>query len=159
MSYDPQAQPEKKTPVVVKVLIVLAILVGLAFLTCVGAGVWMASSEEGQKLINAAANAQTAPGTEDLRALGCTTAMVMRYGDLSGMLGSVLDDEELSSIPADTRFVICQPTTATLTCSEVAATYVAATAPDGPFSAQVQGTGQQCQAFFDAAGNEVEALE
>lgn len=156
MSYDPQAQPEpRKTPVIVKVLIGLAILVGLAFLTCVGAGVWMASSEEGQKLINAAANAQTAPGTEELRALGCTTAMVMRYGDLTGVIGAVVDDEALSAIPPETEFVICQPTTTPLTCTEVAQTYVAAAAPANSFFAQVQGGGQQCQAFFDADGNEL----
>ena len=143
-------------PVVVKILIGVAILVGLLFVACVGAGVWMANSEEGQQFLEAAASAQSAPGTEELRELGCTSAMVMSFGDVSGILGEIIGEDELGGVSPDTPFVICQATSAPPACEEVADTYIAAVSPEGPFSVQVQGGGGDCQVFFDSAGNAIE---
>ena len=157
MSFDtpgPIDEP-KKMPLVVKILIGVAVLVGILFVACVGAGVWFANSEGAKEFMEATIAAQSAPGTEELRDLGCTTAMVMTFGDVSGIVGGLIEEADLGVAP-ETPLVICQAATGAPTCDEVASTYLAAVSPGGPFSVQVEGSGAECQMFFDAAGNPID---
>jgi len=93
----------------------------------------------------------TAPGIEDLRAIGCDPGTtVMDAHELRGMLDS--------GLPADTSvFVACLATEggAVPTCDDVARTYARAAHPSGSFVAEVRVVKRfriECRRVYGADG-------
>jgi hypothetical protein len=131
----PPKSPQKKGK---GCLIAVAIVGGVLLLGGIGVGVavWrFASSEEGKKIVSAVSSgaqmvqeAQTAPGTAELRALGCKQALVVdleRARQLAAMLGDA--GEPLTA--DDTRVLVTCQTAGSAkepTCDAVATTYVKA---------------------------------
>jgi hypothetical protein len=147
-------------------LIALAIVGGLLILIVgiAAYGVYRVSqSPEGRKVFGAirevqrtAVDAATAPGTAELRRLGCQQAMVM---DLNNMVKLFAGD---AGLPAGTEegpmlLVNCQLglLAKSIPCGEVARTYVAAVgSAKGPFQVHVTAPakGPQCVECFDQTG-------
>ena len=141
---------------------IILIVVGLVFVTCVGGVTAFMMSDAGRAVREAtssAMNAQNAPGTEDLRALGCETAGVM---DMSAFARLVGEDDE--SLPPEMqammeRMVICA--SASLTCEDVAETYRASQAPEKPFVVVVSaasGSSPRCQQVISPDGEVLKDL-
>lgn len=167
MTPEPFDAPKKRSGFRVFLYVLLA-LMGLLFLTC-GAGVYFfTQTDQGKKIMEAVGDTQAAveaamkaPGTDELRALGCDTAMVMQLSDFAKMLEAITPEDTLPQEPADTLMVICQlgllggdPPT----CQAVAETYAAAAAPTIPFLVNVskQGGTSICDAPFTADGTPLE---
>jgi hypothetical protein len=142
--------------IVAAVLLLLAVIVGVVIYRA-------ASSPEGRKVLGmvrdgarVVGEATTAPGTKELRGIGCEAAMVM---DLQAMMrvfgadgGTPAAGEQLD------RFVICSVgmVAKAPTCDQVAETYVGAVGQGkGSFQAMVQRQGRNrpaCATCYDAAG-------
>ena len=166
----PQPRPKKSGN---GCLIALAVVGGLAVLlvVVVGAGIWrFAGTKEGKAMFSAigeatkaAAEAQSAPGAAEVRALGCDQAMVVDVARMSKLF------EQLdASAPRKEEYsvmVMCQVGLlghGAPTCDEVAGAYRTAvgTLP-GPFVAHVkhQGrSGEVCSTLYDAGGKKVRDL-
>lgn len=170
MTPEPFDTPKKRSGFRV-FLYVLFTLMGLLVLTC-GAGVYfLTQTEQGKKIVEAvgettviAEAAMKAPGTDELRALGCDTAMVMQLSDFAEMLEAITPDDALPAGTEDALMVICQlgilggdPPT----CQEVADTYIAAAAPNQAFAVNVsKKTGNSvCDVEFTADGRPLEPAE
>lgn len=130
MSGPPQTTPELPPPIDARpsrrsgCLLALYALFGLGALVIVGlvvAGYFFYRSPEGQRLVSAvresaewAAEASKAPGTDALRAAGCSEAMVSTRERLVEMLSSLMPDggaEEFAQAPGlagDELVVACQ---------------------------------------------------
>ena len=148
-------------------MIAVLVVVGLVVVSGVVFGiiVWrVATSEEGKKLVNAvssgaqlAAEAQNAPGTAELRALGCQQAMVMdaqKIGDIVGQFG---DAGALKSGPH--LVVTCDAGNAAKapTCDQVASTYAHAVGGRAASSFEVTVDARHdktanCAVAYDAEG-------
>jgi hypothetical protein len=150
-------------------LIALAVVGGLVLLVVAVAafGIYRAaSSPEGKKLIGAIggaaklmAEAQNAPGAAEVRALGCSQAMVIDTEKMGEMFG-LLD----ASAPAPGEaavMVVCQVQGGTPpTCDAVAKTYATAgAAPHRGFEVSIthnRGTSENvCQTIYDATGRKL----
>jgi hypothetical protein len=107
-----------------------------------------------------AQEAQTGPGTAELRAAGCQIAMVVRPEQLEG-LGRVLFDGGFPETERQTTVVNCvqHRDAPALTCEEVVRVYVAAVpSATGPLHVTVsRGTEQEpsCQGTFATDGTPV----
>ena len=147
-------------------MIVLSIVMGLFLIAIIATAVMIgifAESDTGKGAFKAisdgtkvAAKGMKAPGTPELRALGCDQAMVIPMKDFAGVLAD-LDAAGANAVP-DELLVTCQVGTfGTMpTCDQVASTYVAAVgSANGDFFVTVtrQGSGHsECEQTYDADG-------
>jgi hypothetical protein len=112
--------------------------------------VWQfATSPDGRKVVSAVTNgaalvqeSQRAPGTKELRAIGCVRAMVFDPTQVQEIASTFVD---AGAEPSGDRLqVVCSANNAAVppTCDRVAATYVAAVGQaTGPFVAVVTASG------------------
>jgi hypothetical protein len=155
--------------------IALAVVGGLALLSAVALGIGVyafAQSKEGKAVFGTigdftelASEAQNAPGTKEVRALGCDQAMAM---DLEKMQRIVADrfDGGASTTSTASVMVICQVgifDRNTPSCDAVARAYLSgAPQPSRGFTVNVQrGTsGRQplCSTLYDPDGTKVKDL-
>lgn len=147
-------------------VIILAIVMGLFTLVVVGSAIVLglfATSDAGKGTFKAisdgtkvAAKGLKAPGTPELRALGCEQAMVVPMKDFAPVLAD-LDAAGADAVPNE-LLVTCQVGAfGTIpTCDKVASTYVNAVGrADGDFYVTVtrQGSGHpECEQTYDANG-------
>lgn len=133
-------------------VIVVIVAVGLFATSDAGKGTFKALSD-GTKV---ATKGLKAPGTPELRALGCDQAMVVEMKDFAVVM-SDLDAGDMSSVPND-LLVTCQGKAFSdpPTCDEVAAAYVSAVGtPASNFYVTVtrQGDGKPtCEQRYDPRG-------
>jgi hypothetical protein len=156
-------------------LIALAIVGGVGFVIVAVAafGIYrFANSKEGKMVIGTigdvaelAAEAQHAPGTKEVVALGCDTAMAM---DMDRMAAIMHDRFDASAAPSSTfsMLVVCQVgvfAKSPPSCDDVARTYVAAAGPPARgFAVNVQRGGGRanavCSTLYDSTGKKVKDL-
>jgi hypothetical protein len=146
--------------------------IGLLVVTVAGIGIYkFASSKEGKMVFGTigdmaqlAAEAQHAPGTKEVAALGCDTAMAMDMDRMQRILQERLD---ASSGPSSkfSMMVVCQVGMfgKAPTCDDVAHTYVAAAGPPARgFAVNVQRGGGRantlCSTLYDPSGVKVRDL-
>jgi hypothetical protein len=152
------------------VLYVVLGLVGFFVITGVIA-VWMfLHSETGQKIISTAGKSITlmqeatkAPGTPELRARGCTTALVIPFDKIAETFREFAPDMDREidrrTLPGDGTMIMCQIATAeatapALSCTDVARTYIDAV-PQVPerFGVTVQrGNKEVCNGSYGRDG-------
>jgi hypothetical protein len=166
----PPRPPQKKSDK--GCLIALAVTGGvIALVVGVGAfGIYRFSqSKEGKMVFGAIgdmtkfiAEAQNAPGTKELRGMGCGTAMAMDVDEMNRIF-----EHFDASIPPSKEFsmmVVCQANRGTPpTCDDVARTYVAAAGPPARgFAVDVtRGGGRSgtvCSTLYDPDGTRVRDL-
>ncbi len=140
--------PKKRTGCFVAAMIAAG--VGLLVVLVVGFFVWKA----GRVVLDMARDGMNAPGTAEVRAAGCDTAMVMSMDKLLAMF----DAAGAPPGKTPTAIVSCVMNAGKTppTCDEVARAYVGAVpSPTGPFTVTVQVTGilkSQCQKLYDQSG-------
>lgn len=163
------APPKKKSSTFT---ILLVILGGgaLLFLIAVGIGVYVVmSSPEGRGIVGLmgeavkiSAKAQKAPGTKELRAMGCQQAMVMDADDFVKM-ASHIDAGRPQGTPPFGEMVTCNAKMwgTAPTCEDVAVRYVGAVgARKRPFMVLVQQAGKKgCSALFDEHAQRLRDLD
>ncbi len=152
----------------------LALVGGGALLLAAGAGlVGLTSTERGQDIVRGIAEttelameASSAPGTDELRAAGCSQALVSTVGAMVGVVSAFVpeDDREDLDLGAhgDEVYVMCQLTPfddVHLDCAEVARTYGAAVSePPERFVVMVddlRSDDGDCLGYYDAEGRHV----
>jgi hypothetical protein len=156
--------------------IALAIVGGVGFVVVALAafGIYrFANSKEGKMVVGTfgdmvelAAEAQHAPGTPEVRAMGCDTAMAMDMDRMTSIMHERLDAS--ATVPSTfSMLVVCQigmfSSKTPPTCDDVARTYVgAAGSPARGFAVNVQrGSGRAnviCSTLYDSAGTKVKDL-
>ena len=97
--------------------------------------------------VGAAVAGQHAPGTDELRAAGCTTAMVL---DVRGTMKRIAPTADVESGPAG---AVSGETT--LTCEYLAEVYGRAVSSEAPFAVTLQGRGSKepnCTGLFSRDG-------
>ncbi len=150
-------------------VIVLSVLGGLIFLGLVGIGIaagMAASSPKGQqalKILQEMKAAQTAPGTTELKTIGCSQAMVFDLETVGKDVLSLLDagapgaEGTAKKLPAKLT-VYCQPgpfVDTPPTCADVARIFVKAAPPAEPFLVTVQRQGDKktlCSSLYAKTG-------
>lgn len=149
--------------------------IGVVLLLITGIGIFLfARSEQGQKLISGISEgislvreASQAPGTDALRAAGCTQAMVMPTAKMIELLSQINPEvrQEVPELGGDGTLVLCQPASADAGpgCEEVARIYAGA-APQAPeqFGVMVQpqrGSEPKCQGTYARDGSFLGPLE
>jgi hypothetical protein len=163
--------PKKSSNGCVIAVVVVGALAVLGGLVIAGITYYVASSDEGKKIVSAVVDgaqmiqeAQSAPGTAELRKLGCSEAMVM---DME-RLANIVDQFDDGGLPTGqvSVMVTCQvgvfggkgPS-----CDEVAATYLtAAPAPSKPFAvtvAQQPGSQFACSHLYAPDGTSLADLK
>jgi hypothetical protein len=169
MSHD-GGPPRKKTSTLT---IVLAILGGglLLFFVAVGVAIYaLVSSPKGRAIVGVmgeavkiSARAQKAPGTAELRAMGCKQAMVMDIDDLGKMMAPLDAAPPPRQEALFGEMVVCSagPFHTPPSCENVAATYVSAVGPrQKSFVVSVQRTGKRdCTILYDSSGQKVRSLD
>ncbi len=167
-------------------LIAALIVLGLFFLCIVAVGVviyrasqdpevrkaW-AAAQEGMQAVMEATNA---PGTDEMRALGCNQAMVIDTARLNKVAGALEDEPSEGEAPVDATeppevfgpspMLMCQLRRRTeLTCEELVKAYVAA-APEAEEKMKVQiieqGLGNnkvRCSGVYGRDGQFIEPLD
>jgi len=168
MPYPPApyaAPPPKKG--VSGCVIALAIVGGIVLLGGIAAGIGIyafATSDigkttfkvlgEGTKIVQ---EGMKAPGTPEIRALGCEQAMVLDMKDFAALMSDILDAGPDAAMP-EGLMVTCQVRSASRapSCDDVAATYVGAVGvARSQFVVSVQQQGNSnplCQSTYDATG-------
>ena len=167
MTPEPYDAPKKRSGFRVFMYVFVSLL-GLLTLTC-GAGIYyLTQTEKGQQIFeafrettNLAEEAMKAPGAEELRALGCDTAMVITVSDFTKMIEILAPEETIPQDQADTKIVMCQMNLLGgdgPDCASVARTYVDATAPPDAFLVHVskQGGVTSCEGSYAADGSPLE---
>jgi hypothetical protein len=162
----PTRAPKKNSGCLIALAIVAGILVLGGIAVAIGVYAFM-RSDSGKLVAGAihsgvqiAAEAQNAPGTAELRAMGCDTAMVMDMAKLEAM-GSAFADASARAPTSSIRIaVVCQSRRAAPpTCDQVATTYVQAIGrASGKFSAQVQSSAgtRSCSGIYSPEGTRAE---
>ena len=167
-------QAARKRPAYLIVIYVVLGLVGF-FLVTGGIGIWLfLRSETGQKIVSTVGKsmtlmqqAATAPGTQELRARGCTNAMVIPMRKMAEIVRGMSEDAARdleSKMPGDGTIVMCQVNVASAgsapACADVARIYAAAV-PQAPerFGVTVQSRNKSsCDGMYTRDGTFVEAL-
>lgn len=165
MEGPPQPQPKRGRGCVIALSIVMAIFAVVLIGSVIAIGLF-AASDTGQGAFKAisdgtkvATKGMKAPGTPELRALGCEQAMVVPMKDFASVLAD-LDAAGAGSVP-DELLVTCQASTfgKPPSCDDVARTYVGAVGrASGDFFVTVtrQGSGQaECEQTYDANGDSI----
>jgi hypothetical protein len=106
--------------------------------------------------VGAAVAGQHAPGTDELRAAGCTTAMVLDVRRTMKRIAPTADVESGPAAGLGDALVICAVTGETiLTCEHVAEIYGRAVSSEAPFAVTLQGRGSKepnCSGLFSRDG-------
>lgn len=150
-------------------LIALAIFGGVIVLGVVGmvVGIVMfAKSADGKKIIGIVGEgieitqeSLNAPGTSELRALGCEQAMVMDLEKFVTMASKYADAAVDGGTGKFRLMVTCQKRIGSApSCADVASTYVKAVGtPAGRFAVTVQRSGgaRQCSRLYDVDGTDL----
>ena len=147
-------------------LIALLVVSGVVLVGMIGAGVGiylLATSNVGQPTIKVigegsklATKGVTAPGTTEIRALGCEQAVVVDSKDVTALVSDFVDGGFDAGI--DFLLVSCQVQTkaAAPSCDDVAKTYIRAVGTaSSTFIVSVQRDGEQnalCESTYDASG-------
>jgi hypothetical protein len=107
-----------------------------------------------KKAVGIAQEGMNAPGSAEVRALGCDVGMVTDLSKVGSMFGL-----DAGAFQGSTQvMVICQmasPQKTAPTCKEVAQAYMKAVTPPGRFTVQVSANGRQqpyCQEIFSEKG-------
>jgi hypothetical protein len=154
-------------------LIALAVVGGLfvLVLALAGLGIWrLASTKEGKAMFGAigeatkaAAEAQSAPGTAQVRALGCDQAMVLDMSRVSKIFEQL--DASASQTSDVSVLVVCQVgavSSGAPSCDEVARVYRDAIGASArPFAANVKRPGRGgeiCSSVYGADGRKIRDL-
>ena len=165
--------PKSRSGCLLALYIVLGI--GAVLVVVTGIAIFLfARSERGQKLISGISEgislvreASQAPGTDALRAAGCTQAMVMPTAKMIELVSEIAPQarEEVPELPGDGTLVLCQPASMDTgpDCAEVARIYAGA-APNAPeqFAVMVQaqrGGKTKCQGSYARDGSFLGPLE
>ncbi|HSQ65950.1 MAG TPA: hypothetical protein VLM85_22165 [Polyangiaceae bacterium] len=161
----PAAPPPKKgmSGCMIALLVVgsVALLGGIV----VGVGIYLfATSDAGKTAIKVigegsklAEKGMNAPGTPELRALGCEQAIVLDMKDVTALMGDLIDAGPDAGMP-EGLMVTCQVRGGARapSCDDVAATYVRAVKSAGSeFVVTVQRQGDShplCESTYDASG-------
>jgi hypothetical protein len=171
-SEPPAPRPKKKTSTLT---IVLAVIGGGLMLLFLGLGIaayLLLSSPEGRAIagvvgeaVKISSKAQKAPGTKELRAMGCKQAMVMDLDDLGKMM-SFLDAGTPSGESAPFgEMVVCSvnPWGTPPKCEDIAARYVSTVGTRSkPFVVNVQQAGKgkaECTLLYDGDGKLLENFD
>ena len=150
-------------------LIALGVFGAILLLSVVVGGIVIyeiLDSPQGRKIVSAVADttkltqeAMTAPGTAELRKLGCDQALVMDTRRMLTIIQSFAPDAGSEADLSEGTMVMCQTGMlgkAPPTCEDVAKTYLAAVpSPPGDFLVQVAGQGDKkpkCQKRYSQAG-------
>lgn len=168
---EPQLQPQparKKSGngcVIALLVVASIILVGSA---AIAFGIYkVATSKEGKAVLGVmgeAVEAQNAPGTEEVRALGCDQAMAMDIDKLGKMFQAL----DAGAPPRDvfSTMVICQvgvfDKAKAPSCDDVARVYRPAGHPKRPFMVMVQTQGDRkasCTAVYDVDGHKISDVD
>ncbi len=172
----PPSSPAPKSRSGCLLALYIALGLGAVMIVMTGIGIWLfLRSETGQKLVDVASDgialvreATQAPGTEALRAAGCSQAMVIPTSKVLKLVGEFAPDarRELPESFADGTLVMCQLNTRDgegPDCAEVARVYARA-APQAPerFGVMVQNQRQgqaKCQGSYARDGSFLGSLE
>jgi hypothetical protein len=164
----PQAAPKKKTSTLTIVLAVIGggfvlVLLGLAVAAY---AVW--SNPEGRKFVGMLGEsmkvmqkAQKAPGTKELRAIGCGQAMALDMEDLE-RITKYIDSGGVSMPSVIGRMVVCaaQPWDTPPTCDAVVSKYLSVVGKvDRSVLVSVTQSGKSkpvCQAIYDGTGTKLQ---
>jgi hypothetical protein len=159
--------PQKKGMSGCMIAFIVVSIIGVLGALVVGIVVYLvATSSAGKTAIKLvgestelAQKGMTAPGTAELRALGCEQAMVLDMKDVGNMMNDVLDaglgDASISGLMV--QCTIARNHSAAISCDDAASTYVRAiggTASD-EFVVTVQRHGDSrklCESSYDATG-------
>jgi len=139
---------------------IVLLVLGVAMIAvCAGGAYWLSQNEAVMDGIESLTASINAPGTEELRAAGCTEAMVLDPKVFFRIVGSLseeldLDEGELDEVLPESLVNCTSAGDAALDCDAVAAIYVAAVSDlAGPFMAQVtSGSTEPCQRVYAADG-------
>lgn len=148
-------------------LYVLLALGCLGVLTCGGLLFVAARNPLVQELVEAVASSQSAPGTQELRDAGCSTAQVFDLGSAAELFSEFGDaqmgDAEVLHGLTLVQCVLPAPNASSIGCAEVAEIFRAAV-HDPPERFLVQVTAQfssesRCQVVYGADGQEIAPLD
>lgn len=150
-----------------RVIGIVLVVLGLGMvLVCAGGAYWLSQNEAFREGFESIVASQDAPGTQELRDLGCDQAMVLDPAVFFRMAAGF--SEELADLEAEAAregfpklFIICSTGGgAGISCSQVAETYVAAVGrAEDSFMAQVAAGGSDpCQEVFAADGTSLGSL-
>jgi hypothetical protein len=158
----PPIAPTRGRGCVIALSIAMAII-GIGIVAAVIGFAMFATSDTGKGALKAisdgtkvAAKGLKAPGTPELRALGCQQAMVTEMRDFATVMGD-LDAGDMSTVPND-LLVTCQGKAFETppTCDEVASTYVRAVGKaSSEFFVTVTRQGSSkpdCEQLYDETG-------
>lgn len=169
------SRPAAKRSGYMTVIYVVLGLVGFFAVTGV-IGVWLfVRSETGQRIINSVGKSVTlfqeasnAPGTKELRALGCSRALVIPFDKLADIMRNISADAardiDRERLPGDGTMIVCQVTTSdkpALACPDIARAYARAvpTAPDR-FGVTLQQRNETvCEGKFTRDGTFIERMQ
>jgi hypothetical protein len=157
------------------VLYVVLGLVGFFVLTTIVGVVVFVRSDTGKRIINTVSRsvtlfqeASSAPGTEQLRARGCTRAMVIPFDRLADIMREMApeaaQDINRRRLPGEGTLVLCQVRTseaAAPACADVARVYAEAV-PGAParFGVTVQQRNKSvCDGKYTREGTYIEPLD
>ncbi|MAE97199.1 MAG: hypothetical protein CL910_21320 [Deltaproteobacteria bacterium] len=150
-----------------RVVGIVLVVLGLGMvLVCAGGAYWLSQNEAFREGFESIAASQNAPGAQELRDLGCDQAMILDpavffrmaagFSEEFGELGEEAESEDFPSL-----FVICNTGSgATISCSQVAETYVGAVGrAEDSFMVQVASGGSDpCQEVYSADGSSLGGL-
>lgn len=157
----PPSPPKKKSNGLATLFVIIG--VGLVVLGIVGGfGAYLVlSSAKGRAMVGAmgeavkiSAKASKAPGTKELRALGCSEAMVMRVEDVEKLAGRFERGPTEEASFGETVVCVARPWGSAPSGERVAKTYVGAVGPrPKPFFVNVQQSGKvDSTELFDGSG-------
>lgn len=155
-----------RAEVIVKVLVgagVLAILGTCAALVSPPGREFIGST---RRFLASVERATVAPGTAEIRAIGCDQALALPLREAAGFISSFSEefatDETLSNAAGDTMWVQCRvelPAFEIPGCESVARAYGSAVAVDAPFIVVSGKPGTTiCSGYYDADGVRLGAL-
>ncbi len=151
-----------------KALIVIAVILAVLIAAAVVGGWWFLRSDTGKEFMDSAGEvkaivekATSAPGTEALRAQGCTGAMVMTVAQMLKVT-SLLTEVPEKVEQAGQVVVSCNsPGVTVMDCGEIAAAYAGAV-PDAPARLLVYskdaGDERKCMGYYDRSGKRLGAV-
>ncbi len=148
-------------------LYVLLALGCLGVFTCGGLLFFAARNPLVQEFVETVASSQSAPGTQELRDAGCSTAQVFDLGSAVALLSEFgnaeMEDAEALHGLTLVQCVLAAPNASPIGCDEVAEVFRTAV-PDPPERFLAQVTAQfssepRCQVVYGADGQEIAPLE
>ncbi len=163
----PYVQPPKKKGMS-GCLLAFLIVGGLFLVSAIGGGIWFYVSfkdfvDATGDMMSVVLEARSAPGTNEVRELGCADAVALDMKQLTKVAQRFEDavakregrePKELELDGEATHFVQCTTSAESITCADVAKTFIKAVKPNGKIVVGVQTSGgrKQCTESFDEDG-------